>query len=245
MNHSLEDCSTEAEHDCLFHHDCYEFRDICDEASSKAYNPEMVRSQIDPLVVDKLINNYFRFASSDIPSITDALESVHLLIEEVVFNTQSEDKSDTSNHLRNELAEKKSIDYRGHHHYLNIGRNRRASTKPYNIIVNQRKALEFAIELGISTSALANDPSLIIKFLYTVMFGLKLWDIMTVNLSNDDVDAIVFMCNKKAFCKETAIPKDEVIISKRVYNNLIRMRSLKETDDGKVYLAENVRISSG
>lgn len=121
----------------------------------------------------------------------------------------------------------------------------RVSRKISNVVVtlSQKQALLDAVEVASDIATCFTEVSKLIKGLACLSVYNAVRKAATIELSEDDVQAIVFLCNKRAFDKETAIPLSEANFSKAAFEKLLQIRSLKLTEnDSKVYLAEDVRI---
>ena len=115
-----------------------------------------------------------------------------------------------------------------------------SSTKPINVIYNQKNALEAIVEMGVSIS-LPQDKLSTIRFLILILF--QLYKISTVDLSVDMAKILIECHNRHAY--KNGIDEDKLLAAAGVkvdaLNMLYKLNSVI-IENGKVYLNEKVLI---
>ena len=114
-----------------------------------------------------------------------------------------------------------------------------------NLVYNQAEVLKAIPLLIIQGNELTDaQKSAFIKIMSILAMVFMLLKLATVELSGDDMSVILFLCNKEAFTKNSAIKMNDVPYDTKVIKHLIELRVLGRTGkDHKIYLAEEVNLS--
>lgn len=118
------------------------------------------------------------------------------------------------------------------------------SYKISNVVFNQEAAFKSIPGAVIQGYGLGQDLTpFFIKSLILCAIGFQIDSLSRIKLEDDEVSAVVYLCNKNAFSEENAVATDSIPCKKNALDHLLKIRSIKKTSEGnKIYLIEKVYL---